>query len=85
MIALSPAEMLAAAIDDRAHAFLQGAVLLVDAVDAGVASVFAPRGRDRNCSSGSGTNGRFPGRHATDRCRGAVRAGLLVSGASVVL
>src|SRR5205814_199001 len=31
------AEMLAAAIDDRAHAFLQGTVLLVDAVDAGVA------------------------------------------------
>src|SRR5882757_3584600 len=31
------AEMLAAAIDDPAHAFLQGTVLLVDAVDAGVA------------------------------------------------
>src|SRR6185503_16334359 len=31
------AEMLLRAVDDPAHAFLQGPVLLVDAVDAGVA------------------------------------------------
>src|SRR5690349_20097363 len=30
-------QMLLRAIDDRAHGFLQGAVLLVDAVDAGIA------------------------------------------------